>query len=169
MIHDDGNRQVIEMEQVLSFFSSEIRVEQNRGQHTVRALFLLLFLSSSCQLFLYVILKVQILHLKHPVVQMVFDLVKKGMMKTFSGSWKIEAFHGISSDAADLIQNGSSLNSIPDRGMGSWITFNQVVEPVVVPWPLKGFVRDITTKMAQGILSDLQSECMQIAQSKRSA
>jgi hypothetical protein len=103
-----------------------------------------------------------------PVVQMAFDLVKKGIMKKFSGSWKVEAFHGASSDAADLIQNGSSSSDIPDRSTGSWITFNQVVEPVVVPWPLKGFVRDITMKMAQGILSDLKSECMQIAQSKRS-
>jgi hypothetical protein len=61
MIHDDGNRQVIEMEQVLSFFSSEIRVEQNRGQHTVRVLpfsfffFFFFFFFLMAIIFLYIL------------------------------------------------------------------------------------------------------------------
>ena len=94
---------------------------------------------------------------------MVFDLLKQGTMKKFSGSWKIDPFNASSSDDN---YNQSPLNI---GQTGSLITFNQVVEPsIVTPWPLKGLVKGVTTKFIKELLGDLQCECMHIAQSKRS-
>jgi hypothetical protein len=89
---------------------------------------------------------------------MLFDLLKQGMMKKFSGSWKIDAFSA--SCGEDNYHEGQEV--------WSWVTFNQIVEPSIVPpWPLNGYVRGVTAKLVKEILGDLQHECIRIAQSKK--
>ena len=84
-------------------------------------------------------------------VQMLFDLSRQGMMKKFSGSWKIEPM----SDGA-----GES-----DATSGSWVNFQQILEPVVIPpWPLNGYVRGVTERIIREMLADLQNECLRLSQ-----
>ena len=87
---------------------------------------------------------------KYTHLQMVFDLLKQGTMKKFSGSWKIDAFTASCS-------NDSNNESLETEEIWSLITFNQVVEPSIVPpWPLNAYVRGVTAKLVKEILGDLQ-------------
>ena len=83
------------------------------------------------------------------------------MMKKFSGSWKIDALTASCS-------NDNNNESRETEEIWSLITFNQVVEPSIVPpWPLNGYVRGVTAKLVKEILGDLQGECLRIAQSRK--
>eukprot|EP00250_Pteridium_aquilinum_P027712 c3555_g1_i1 orf=174-881(+) len=142
VLEDDGNKQIVELEQIGRWrflmisgtFACRVLVEQDKKQHT-----------------------------------MIFDLVKQGMMKKFSGSWKIDGF-----DVSEASSNGvpSATKDNEHLGkeaqVGSWITFNQVIEPAVVPpWPLNGYVRGVTGKIVREILGDLQRECIRLAKLKQ--
>lgn len=144
VLEDDGNKQLVEVDQVGRWrflmisgtFSCRVLVEQDRKQHTMN-----------------------------------FDLVKQGMMKKFSGSWKIEEL-----DRSRASSNGdaSAATSKDDEKaekqaqVGSWITFSQLVEPAIVPpWPLNGYVRGVTAKIVREILGDLQRECIHLAEMKQ--
>lgn len=142
VLQDDGNKQIVEVEQIGRWrflmisgtFSCRVLVEQDREQHT-----------------------------------MIFDLVKQGMMKKFSGSWKIDAFNTSEASSNGLLSATKESQQLEKNGqIGSWITFSQVVEPAFVPpWPLNGYVRGVTAKIVREILGDLQRECISLAQSKQ--
>lgn len=142
VLQDDGNKQIVEVEQIGRWrflmisgtFSCRVLVEQDREQHT-----------------------------------MIFDLVKQGMMKKFSGSWKIDAFNTSETSSNGILSATRESQQLEKNGqIGSWITFSQVVEPAIVPpWPLNGYVRGVTAKIVREILGDLQRECICLAQSKQ--
>lgn len=91
-----------------------------------------------------------------------FDMTKQGMMKNFSGSWKIEprltSDHSIGATDSDREQSHADVPS------GSWVNFQQVVEPAIIPpWPLNGYVRGVTERIIREMLSDLQRECLRLS------
>ncbi|KAI5082746.1 hypothetical protein GOP47_0002489 [Adiantum capillus-veneris] len=142
VLQDDGNKQLVEVEQL------------------GRWRFLMISGTFSCRV---------LVEQDRKQHTMIFDLVKQGMMRKFSGSWKIEAF-----DPSEASSNGeksdSKDNETPEKPaqVGSWITFNQVVEPAIVPpWPLNGYVRGVTAKIVREILGDLQRECIHLAEMKQ--
>jgi hypothetical protein len=79
---------------------------------------------------------------------MLFDLSRQGMMRKFSGSWKIEPMLGEGEGTP-----------------GSWVNFQQLLEPAVIPpWPLNGYVRGVTERIIREMLADLQNECLRLSQ-----
>lgn len=88
---------------------------------------------------------------------MLFDLSQQGMMKKFSGSWKIEP----------MLASEMSLRSRESNAAapGSWVNFQQVLEPAIIPpWPLNGYVRGVTERIIREMLADLQRECLRLSQ-----
>ena len=105
-------------------------------------------------------------------MQLNFDLAKHGgMMKKFHGSWKIEPMRA--SEAASLnVPNGTVEAS--ERGsdpiVGSWVTFQQVVEPTIKPpWPLSNYIRGIAEKIVKEMLADLQRECQRLSELRKTS
>jgi hypothetical protein len=93
-------------------------------------------------------------------VQLLFDLAQQGMMKKFSGSWKIEPML-----ASEMSIGSWESNAAP----GSWVNFQQVLEPVIVPpWPLNGYVRGVTERIIREMLADLQRECLRLSRANAS-
>lgn len=91
---------------------------------------------------------------------MLFDLAQQGMMKNFSGSWKIEPML-----ATEMSIGSRQSNAVP----GSWVSFQQVLEPAIVPpWPLNGYVRGVTERIIREMLADLQRECLRLSQATAS-
>ncbi|MCO5553001.1 hypothetical protein L7F22_006521 [Adiantum nelumboides] len=142
VLQDDGNKQLVEIEQL------------------GRWRFLMISGTFACRV---------LVEQDRKQHTMIFDLVKQGMMKKFSGSWKIEEFDpSEASNKADrsATKDGDELEKLGQKG--SWITFSQVVEPAIVPpWPLNGYVRGVTAKIVREILGDLQRECIYLAEMKQ--
>ncbi|KAH7364995.1 hypothetical protein KP509_18G002800 [Ceratopteris richardii] len=143
VLQDDGNKQLVEVEQI------------GRWQ------FLFLSGTFSCRV---------LVEQDRRAHSMVFDLVRQGMMKKFSGSWKIDEFSpSKASNDCESQVTSESKGSEKQASVGSWITFNQVVEPAIIPpWPLNGYVRGVTAKIVREILGDLQRECIRLADSIKS-
>lgn len=142
VLQDDGNKQIVEVDQI-----GRWRFLMMEGTFSSRVL-------------------VEQDRSEH---SMVFDLLKQGMMKKFSGSWKIDAFDA-SEEASSGASSASNENKLKEKRMhvGSWITFSQLVEPAFVPpWPLSGYVRRVTAKIVREILGDLQRECIRLAKVKQ--
>ncbi|KAG0611324.1 hypothetical protein M758_7G132300 [Ceratodon purpureus] len=124
VLEDDGNRQLVEVEQL------------------GRWRFLMLSGTFSSRV---------IVEQNREEKSMLFDLSRQGMMKKFSGSWKIEPM----ADGAGE-RDGAS---------GAWVNFQQVLEPAVIPpWPLNGYVRGVTERIIREMLADLQNECLRLSQ-----
>jgi hypothetical protein len=91
------------------------------------------------------------------LLQMLFNLVKEGMMRKFSGSWKIESMY-----ASEWNSQGVDSES---EVVGSWVNFHQLLEPAMVPpWPLSMYVRGVTERIIREMCSDLQIECLRLSQ-----
>lgn len=94
--------------------------------------------------------------------QLVFDLAKQGMMRKFSGSWKFEPMKA--SESGDLGHGERRAPDHDDPVVGSWVSFQQVVEPAVKPpWPLNNYIRGIAEKIVREMLGDLQRECQRLS------
>jgi len=133
VLEDDGNRQLVEVEQL------------------GRWRFLMLSGTFSSRV---------IVEQNHKEKSMLFDLSQQGMMKKFSGSWKIEPM------LASEMSIGSRESNAP---VGSWVNFQQVLEPAIIPpWPLNGYVRGVTERIIREMLADLQRECLRQAQANNS-
>lgn len=152
ILEDDGNRQYIELEQVGRWkflflsgsFATRIFLEQKRLEKTIS-----------------------------------FVLAKQGgMMRKFTGSWKIEPMKASEAETVEALhtdtrvakasQTGSGDSggaADPDPIVGSWVTFEQVVEPTIKPpWPLSNYIRGITEKIIRDMLADLQRECQRMSE-----
>lgn len=141
VLQDDGNKQIVEVDQI------------------GRWRFLMMEGTFSCRV---------LVEQDRKEHSMIFDLVKQGMMKKFSGSWKIDEFD-VSEETSTGAPSATKESKLSEKHMqmGSWITFNQVVEPTFVPpWPLSGYVRRVTAKIVREILGDLQRECVRLAKIK---
>lgn len=91
---------------------------------------------------------------------MLFDLAQQGMMKKFSGSWKIEPM--LTSQMSSTAARES--NAAAAAAAGSWVNFQQVIEPAIIPpWPLNGYVRGVTERIIREMLADLQRECLRLS------
>lgn len=91
-----------------------------------------------------------------------FDMTKQGMMKKFSGSWKIEPRLASENSIGAADSDRELPNS--DVPSGSWVNFQQVVEPAIIPpWPLNGYIRGVTERIIREMLSDLQRECLRLS------
>lgn len=124
VLEDDGNRQLVEVEQL-----GRWRFLMLSGTFATRV----------------------IVEQNREEKLMLFDLSRQGMMKKFSGSWKIEPMSDGSGEG----------NATP----GSWVNFQQLLEPAVIPpWPLNGYVRGVTERIIREMLSDLQTECLRLSQ-----
>lgn len=143
VLQDDGNRQLVEVEQlgrwrflmISGTFTCRVLVEQNRQEHTMN-----------------------------------FDLLKQGMMRKFSGSWKLEPLDEIGPESLESCTQSQNQGEVlqMNGGLGSWVTFNQIVEPSIIPpWPLNGYVRGVTAKIVREILADLQLECTRLAELRK--
>jgi hypothetical protein len=89
--------------------------------------------------------------------QMLFDLAKQGMMRKFSGSWKIDSMYASEqkSQAADS----------ESEVVGAWVNFHQLLEPAILPpWPLSRYVRGVSERIIREMCSDLQHECLRLSQ-----
>ena len=96
------------------------------------------------------------------LLQLVFDLAKQGMMRKFSGSWKFEPMKA--SESGDLGHGERRAPDHDDPVVGSWVSFQQVVEPAVKPpWPLNNYIRGIAEKIVREMLGDLQRECQRLS------
>jgi hypothetical protein len=144
VLEDDGNRQYVEVEQL------------------GRWKFLIFSGSFATRIFL---------EQKRREKTLSFDLAKKGgMMRKFSGSWTIEPMRA----SETVIPAGTEAvktedESDPDPIVGSWVTFQQVVEPTVKPpWPLSDYIRGITEKIIREMLADLQRECQRLSELRKS-
>jgi len=135
VLEDDGNRQLVEVEQL--------------GRWKF------LFLSGSFASRVIVEQNRQ----EHALV---FDLAKQGMMRKFSGSWKFEPMKA--SESGDLGHGERRAPGHDDPVVGSWVSFQQVVEPAVKPpWPLNNYIRGIAEKIVREMLGDLQRECQRLS------
>lgn len=92
------------------------------------------------------------------------------MMRKFSGSWKLEPMRASESDnksapnATVDIEDKTGTDAI----IGSWVNFQQVIEPTVKPpWPLDKYVRGISEKIIREMLADLQLECLRLSEEKK--
>lgn len=104
-------------------------------------------------------------------MQLNFDLAKKGgMMRKFTGAWKIEPMTASEAAPDNLPTTAAAAEGSPAPGsddpiVGSWVTFQQVVEPSITPpWPLSSYIRGITEKIVRDMLADLQRECQRLAE-----
>jgi hypothetical protein len=91
------------------------------------------------------------------LLQMLFDLAKQGMMRKFSGSWKIDSMYASEqkSQAADS----------ESEVVGAWVNFHQLLEPAILPpWPLSRYVRGVSERIIREMCSDLQHECLRLSQ-----
>lgn len=141
VLQDDGNKQLVEVEQL------------------GRWRFLMISGTFSCRV---------LVEQDRQQHTMTFDLIRQGMMKKFSGSWKIDAL--MPSETSNCGTSSTRYNQISENGgeLGCWITFNQTVEPAIIPpWPLNGYVRGVTAKIVREIFGDLQRECIRLAQIKK--
>lgn len=92
--------------------------------------------------------------------QLVFDLAKQGMMRKFSGSWKLEPMKA--SESRD--HGDTRATDQDDPVVGSWVHFQQIVEPAIKPpWPLNNYIRGIAEKIVREMLGDLQRECQRLS------
>lgn len=99
-----------------------------------------------------------------------FDLSKQGMMRSFSGSWKIEPMLASEQDVEreDGASQVDGQNTGNDSVVGSWVIFHHILEPAIIPpWPLNGYVKGVTERIIREMCSDLQRECLCLAQSKK--
>jgi hypothetical protein len=105
------------------------------------------------------------------VLQVIFDLARQGVMRKFSGSWKLEPLQGPESDSkpqATGTENGEVDKTSDPTMIGTWVHFHQVLEPTLVPpWPLKGYLRSVTEKIIREMLGDLQRECLRLSERKK--
>jgi len=130
VLEDDGNRQLVEVEQL-----GRWRFLMFSGTFSSRVM-------------------VEQNRQEH---QMLFNLVKEGMMRKFSGSWKIESMY-----ASEWNSQGVDSES---EVVGSWVNFHQLLEPAMVPpWPLSMYVRGVTERIIREMCSDLQIECLRLSQ-----
>ncbi|KAG0570303.1 hypothetical protein KC19_6G152700 [Ceratodon purpureus] len=145
VLEDDGNRQYVEIEQL------------------GRWKFLILSGSFATRVFV---------EQKRREKTLKLDLAKQGgMMRKFSGSWKIEpmkaseaASQNLPTSAPEATEPGS------DPIVGSWVTFQQVVEPSIKPpWPLSNYIRGITEKIVREMLADLQLECQRLSELRKTS
>ncbi|XP_024378238.1 uncharacterized protein [Physcomitrium patens] len=145
VLEDDGNRQVVEVEQLGRWkflflsgtFPTRVMIEQKRQEKTI-----------------------------------VFDLAKQGgIMKKFTGSWKIEPMRA-SEAASQNVSTSVGVETEPgsDPILGSWITFQQVVEPSIKPpWPLSNYIRGVSDKIVREMLADLQQECQRLTELRKTS
>lgn len=100
-----------------------------------------------------------------------FDLARQGVMRRFSGSWKLEPLQGADSDSKPQATGteNSDVDKTSDPTMiGTWVHFHQVLEPTLMPpWPLKGYLRRVTEKVIREMLGDLQRECLRLSECKK--
>ncbi|CAK9227304.1 unnamed protein product [Sphagnum troendelagicum] len=89
--------------------------------------------------------------------QMLFDLAKQGMMRKFSGSWKIDSMYA----SEQKSQAAASESEV----VGAWVNFHQLLEPAILPpWPLSRYVRGVSERIIREMCSDLQHECLRLSQ-----
>ncbi|KAJ7553259.1 hypothetical protein O6H91_06G090000 [Diphasiastrum complanatum] len=137
VLEDDGNRQLVEVEQ------------------EARWRFLIFSGSFPCRVL------VEQNREKH---SMTFDLLKKGMMNQFSGSWKIEPMY-LSEASSKVASEPVNSSKASDPVIGSWLQLHQVLEPSFIPpWPLTSYVRSVSVKIVREICGDLQRECLRLKQ-----
>ncbi len=102
---------------------------------------------------------------------MLFDLARQGVMRKFSGSWKLEPLQGADSDSKPQATGteNSDVDKTSDPTMiGTRVHFHQVLEPTFIPpWPLKGYLRRVTEKVIREMLGDLQRECLRLSECKK--
>jgi len=135
VLEDDGNRQLVEVEQL-----GRWRFLMLSGTFSTRV----------------------IVEQNRRECSLVFDMTKQGMMKKFSGSWKIEPRLASENSIGTADSNRELPNS--DVPSGSWVNFQQVVEPAIIPpWPLNGYIRGVTERIIREMLSDLQRECLRLS------
>jgi len=113
------------------------------------------------------------------VLQLSFDLAKQGgMMRKFTGAWKIEPMRASEAAAVEALHTAMEVGKASQTGsddaddpiVGSWVTFEQVVEPTITPpWPLSNYIRGITEKIIREMLADLQRECQRLSELRKSA
>lgn len=146
VLEDDGNRQYVELEQL------------------GRWKFLIFSGSFATRIFL---------EQKRREKTLSFDIAKKGgMMRKFSGSWTMEPMRaseaGIPPAGSEPVVK-TDVDERDDPIVGSWVTFQQVVEPTVKPpWPLSDYIRSITEKIVREMLADLQRECQRLSELRKS-
>ncbi|CAK9199054.1 unnamed protein product [Sphagnum troendelagicum] len=86
-----------------------------------------------------------------------FWLAKKGFMKQFEGSWKIQPFYIDAEGGPAPEDNANRVASI--------VFLQQVLQPALVPPPLiKGYVRGITAKATEVLTLNLQAEGRRLRQ-----
>jgi hypothetical protein len=91
------------------------------------------------------------------VFQVKFWLAKKGFMKQFEGSWKIQPFYIDAEGGPAPEDNANRVASI--------VFLQQVLQPALVPPPLiKGYVRGITAKATEVLTLNLQAEGRRLRQ-----
>lgn len=135
VLEDDGNRQLVEVEQL------------------GRWRFLMLSGTFSSRV---------IVEQNRDEKLMLFDLAQQGMMKKFSGSWKIEPM--LTSQMSSSTASRESSATAAAAAAGSWVNFQQVIEPAIIPpWPLNGYVRGVTERIIREMLADLQRECLRLS------
>lgn len=109
------------------------------------------------------------------LLQLSFDLAKQGgMMRKFTGSWKIEPMRASEAAASGTVAPTSTSSSATeddhDPVVGSWVTFQQVVEPTIKPpWPLSNYIRGITEQIIREMLADLQRECQRLSELRKTS
>lgn len=92
-------------------------------------------------------------------------------MRKFTGSWQLEpmraseaASQNVHTGVAEVTEAGS------DPIVGTWVTFQQVVEPSIKPpWPLSNYIRNITEKIVREMLADLQRECQRLSELRKTS
>lgn len=139
VLHDDGSRQVVDLEQAAIWrflwwsgtISVHVVVDQNREDYSMK-----------------------------------FKQVKSGFMKKFEGSWRVEpVFVDDELCSSFKPQTLSEYNSCT-RGngrIGSRISLDQLLQPAIVPPPpLSWYLRGITTKTTEALINDLVAEASRI-------
>jgi hypothetical protein len=91
------------------------------------------------------------------VFQVKFWQAKKGFMKQFEGSWKIQPFYIDAEGGPAPEDNANRVASI--------VFLQQVLQPALVPPPpIKGYVRGITAKATEVLTLNLQAEGRRLRQ-----
>lgn len=89
-------------------------------------------------------------------------------MRKFTGSWLIEPMKASEAAAQNLPTGAHESGSDDDPVVGSWITFQQVVEPSIKPpWPLNNYIRGLTEELVREMLADLQLEFQRVSELRK--
>lgn len=100
------------------------------------------------------------------VCQMKFKQVKTGFMKKFEGCWRVEPLFVDETTCHPFIPKtfADYVDCTGGRGrVGSRVSLEQIIQPALVPPPpISWYLRGITSKTSEMLISDLLAEAARI-------